>query len=117
MMTKIGLHLVLLVAIGATIGCDRVTKHIGATTLSGPHSRSFLTDTFRLKYVENAGAFFGLGAGWPLRVQTALFGVGNGVLLFALAVMAMRLRWPRSARLGLALFVAGGASNLLDRIT
>jgi signal peptidase II len=31
--------------------------------------------------------------------------------------MAMRLRWPTPAALGVALFVAGGASNLLDRIT
>jgi signal peptidase II len=29
----------------------------------------------------------------------------------------MRLRWPRPALFGVALFVAGGASNLLDRIT
>jgi signal peptidase II len=117
MMTKIGIRLVLLIAICATIGCDRVTKHIAATTLSGTQSRSFLADTFRLEYVENAGAFLGLGAGWPLPVRTALFGMGNAVLLVALAVTAMRLRWPRPALLGVALFVAGGASNLLDRFT
>jgi signal peptidase II len=117
MMTKIGTRLVLLIAIGATIGCDRVTKHIAATTLSGTHGQSFLADTVRLEYVENAGAFLGLGASWPLAVRTALFGIGNAVLLFALAVMTMRVRWPRPALLGLALFVAGGASNLLDRIT
>jgi signal peptidase II len=28
----------------------------------------------------------------------------------------MRARWPRRALLGVALFVAGGASNLVDRI-
>jgi len=116
MMTRIGIRLVLLIAIGATIGCDRVTKHIAATTLSGTQSRSFLADTFRLEYEENAGAFLGLGAGWPRRVQTAIFGMGNAVLLFALAVVAMRLRWPRPALLGLAFFVGGGASNLIDRI-
>ncbi len=116
-MTKIGIRLVLLIAIVATIGCDRVTKHIAATTLSGTPSRSLLADTFRLEYVENTGAFLGLGAGWPLSVRTALFGLGNAVLLFVLAVMTMRLRWPRPALLGLALFVAGGASNLVDRVT
>jgi signal peptidase II len=114
-MTKITIRLVLLIAIAATIGCDRVTKHVAATTLSGTPGRSFLADTVRLEYVENTGAFLGLGAGWPLPVRTALFGIGNGLLLFALAIMAMRLRWPRPALLGLALFVAGGASNLLDR--
>ena len=117
MMTRIGVRLVLLIAIGATIGCDRVTKHVAATTLSEAPSRSFLADTFRLEYVENTGAFLGLGADWPLAVRTAVFGVGNGLLLVALAVIAMRGRWPRRALLGVALFVAGGASNLFDRIT
>ena len=61
MMTKIGIRLVLLIAIGATIGCDRVTKHVAATMLSEAPRRSFLADTFRLEYVENTGAFLGLG--------------------------------------------------------
>ena len=115
-MTRISVRLVLLIAIGATIGCDRVTKHVAATTLSEAPSRSFLADTFRLEYVENTGAFLGLGADWPLAVRTAVFGVGNGLLLVALTVLAKRGRWPRGALLGVALFVAGGASNLLDRI-
>ncbi len=115
-MTRIGVRLILLIAIGATIGCDRVTKHIAATTLSEAPSRSFLADTFRLEYMENEGAFLGLGADWPLAVRTAVFGVGSGMLLIGLTVLAMRARWPRQALLGVALFVAGGASNLVDRI-
>jgi signal peptidase II len=116
MMTNVGVRLVLLIAIGATIGCDRVTKQMAATTLAGAPSLSFLADTFRLEYVENTGAFLGLGADWPSPIRTALFTVGNGLLLLVMAVMAMRLHWPRPALLGLALFVAGGASNLFDRI-
>jgi signal peptidase II len=85
-MTRLGLRVVLLVAIGATIGCDRATRHIAATMLSGTTSRSFLADTVRLEYVENVGAFLRLGADWPFWVRTALFGIGNAVLLFALAV-------------------------------
>jgi len=37
-------------------------------------------------------------------------------LLAALVAMAVRHRWPRLALVGVSLFVAGGASNLLDRI-
>ena len=117
MMTRIGVRLALLITIGVTIGCDRVTKHVAATALSEAPSRSFLADTFRLEYVENTGAFLGLGADWPLGARTAVFGVGNGLLLAALVVLAKRGRWPGRALLGVALFVAGGASNLLDRIT
>ena len=117
MMAGIGVRLVLLLAIGATIGCDRVTKHVAATTLSEAPSRSFLADTFRLEYAENTGAFLSLGSHWPPAVRTVVFGVGNGSLLVALAVFAVRGRWRGRALVGVALFVAGGASNLLDRIT
>jgi len=112
---RIGLRVVLLIAVASTIACDRATKHIAATMLAGTANRSFLADTIRLEYAENAGAFLSLGADWPFWVRTTLFGIGNALLLLALTVVAMRRRWSRPALLGLALCVAGGASNLLDR--
>ena len=115
-MTRIGVRLLLLIAIGATIGCDQVTKHIASTTLADVPSRSFLADTIRLDYAENPGAFLSLGAEWPAPVRTAVFGVSNAVLLVALAILAVRRRWPKRALLGAALFIAGGVSNLVDRI-
>jgi signal peptidase II len=115
-MTRIGTRLVLLIAICATIGCDRVTKHVASTRLAGTPSQSFLADTLRLEYVENTGAFLGLGAGWPVEIRTALFGIGNGLLLLGMAVMLVRLHLPKYGLLGMTLFVAGGVSNLVDRI-
>lgn len=116
-MTRVGARIVLLVAMGATIGCDRVTKYVAATTLAEAPARSFLADTFRLEYAENTGAFLGLGADWPPQVRRAVFAVGNALLLLAVSVGAVRSRWPGWAPLGVALFVAGGASNLVDRLT
>jgi signal peptidase II len=116
MMTRIGIRLVLVLAIGATIGCDRVTKHVAATRLSNGPSRSFLADTLRLEYAENTGAFLSLGADWPRPVRMGVFGVGTAVLLLALFVAAMWGGWPMRTLLGVALFVGGGVSNLLDRI-
>jgi signal peptidase II len=115
-MTRIATRLVLLLAITATISCDRITKHVAVSTLAGSPSRSFLADTLRLEYVENAGAFLSLGATWPAGIRIAVFGVMNGLLLLALVTMAIRHRWPRLALLGVSVFAAGGASNLLDRI-
>lgn len=109
-------RLSLLVAVVATIGCDRVTKHVAAATLSEAPGQAFLADTFRLEYVENPGAFLSLGADWPPAVRAAVFGVGNGLLLVGLVVIAVRGRWATRAQFGLALFAAGGASNLLDRL-
>jgi signal peptidase II len=116
MSTRLAVRLVLLVAMAGTIGCDRVTKHVATTTLAGQPSLSLLADTLRLEYAENPGAFLGLGADWPLPVRTALFSVANGLLLIGITLAAMRSQWPGPALLGLALFGAGGASNLIDRL-
>jgi len=48
-------RLVLFLAVVGTIGCDRVTKHVAATTLAGSAGRSYLGDTVRIGYAENRG--------------------------------------------------------------
>ena len=114
--TNLVTRVILLVAIVATISCDRITKHVATSTLAGAPSRSFLADTIRFEYAENTGAFLSLGADWPSWARTTVFGVGNGLLLCGLVVTAIRLRWRRPALLGVSLFATGGASNLLDRM-
>ena len=109
-------RLALITAVLSTIGCDRVTKHAATTMLAGAPSRSYLADTVRLVYVENPGGFLSLGAGLPPVVRTGLFTAGTGLLLCMLVVLAIRHRWDRLPMLGLALFVAGGASNWIDRV-
>jgi signal peptidase II len=115
-MRTISARFLLLLAVVATIGCDRVTKHVAAVTLAGAPAQSFLADTFRLEYLENRGAFLGLGAEWPRPARVAMFSIGNGLFLLAVAVMAIRLRWSGLMLAAAALFVAGGVSNLLDRL-
>jgi signal peptidase II len=115
-MNRIGIVLALLMVVGATIGCDRVTKHIAETTLSGAPARSFLGNTVYLEYVENTGAFLGLGANWPRALRVGVFTIGNALLLLLLLVVAAIGRpWSRPSLVGLALLFAGGASNLGDR--
>lgn len=109
-------RLFLIAAMFATIGCDRVTKHLASTSLAESGSHSFLADTVRLQYAENSGAFLSLGSTWPPAVRTGVFTIGTGVFLMALAVVAVRVQWPPAARLGMGLLVAGGTSNLMDRI-
>jgi signal peptidase II len=88
---KIGTRLVLVIAIGATIGCDRVTKQVAEAKLTAMSRQSFFGDTIRLEYVENTGAFLGLGADWSPALRVALFGIGNGLLLLLMSVLAIRL--------------------------
>ncbi len=115
-LTRLAIRVVLLLAITATISCDRITKHVAVSTLAGNPGRSFLADTLRLQYAENAGAFLSLGAEWPPRTRIAVFGVGNGLLLMRARDHRNPTAWPWPALLGVALFAAGGVSNLLDRI-
>jgi signal peptidase II len=116
-LTRASTALVLFIVIAMTIGCDRVTKHVAQEALAGSPGRSYLADTVRLEWTQNPGAFLGLGADWPLPLRTALFTIGNSLVLSAIVIAAIRLRWAGPTLFGLALFVAGGASNLADRVT
>src|SRR5215467_3120101 len=109
-------RIVVMVAMVATIGCDRVTKHAAMTMLAGEPDRSYLADTVRLGYVENPGGFLSLGARWPSLMRTTFFTVATGIMLLTLAVVAIRRRRDEWSALGAALFLAGGASNWVDRI-
>lgn len=108
---------VLLLLAVATIGCDRVSKHIAVSTLVDEPRQSFLGDTLRLEYADNTGAFLGFGAGWPAAVRGAVFTTGNAALLLGLAIIAVRDRWTGLAAIGVTLFVSGGLSNVIDRAT
>jgi signal peptidase II len=108
--------LMLLVLIGC-VSCDQVSKMTAREYLPGTGVHSYLGDTFRLEYAQNAGSFLSLGDSLPSGVRYAAFTVGVGVLVAALlawAVLSPRLVWPQ--RLALVAIGASGASNLIDRI-
>ncbi|HJU44826.1 MAG TPA: signal peptidase II [Vicinamibacterales bacterium] len=109
-----GVLLCLLLA--GTAGCDRVTKHLAVTTLAGAPNQSFFGDTVRLQYHENPGAFLAFGASWSPSARAFFFQFGNALFLAAAGFLASRYRWSRVASYGLVLFLAGGLSNLADRL-
>jgi len=112
-MFKRGVLLCLLLS--ATAGCDRVTKHLAVTTLSGEAAQSYLGDTVRLDFHENAGGFLSAGAHWSPAARAAVFQFGNGLFLIGLMFVAVRFEWSKLAKTGLVMIVAGGLSNLVDR--
>jgi signal peptidase II len=99
-----------------TAACDRATKHFALTSLAGAADQSFLADTVRLTYHENTGALLGVGADWRPGLRLAWFQIGNGLVLLAAVILAARRGRSRLGNTGLLLFVAGGASNLIDRV-
>jgi signal peptidase II len=100
----------------ATAGCDRVTKHYAMTALARGPAHSFLGDTVRLDYHENPGGFLSAGADWDAPTRTVVFQLANGAFLLGALFMAYRYKWSRLAAAGLIVFIAGGLSNLIDRV-
>jgi signal peptidase II len=101
----------------ACVGCDQVSKSVAREYLPGTGVHSFLSDTFRLEYAQNPGAFLSLGESLSPTVRYGGFIVGVGVLVLGLllwAMVASRLTWLQ--RVALAAMGAGGGSNLIDRV-
>jgi signal peptidase II len=112
--TSVRLLLIALV-VTSTIGCDRVTKHLATALLADKPARSLLADSVRLEYATNAGGFLSLGADLSPRARASLFTVATGVFIVALSISLVRSRWSFWRSLGIALFLAGGISNWIDR--
>ena len=117
MIRRFGVRLLVLFAVLGTVGCDQVTKHVARSLLAGAPARSYLADTIRLEYAENAGGFLSLGSTWSPMVRTALLTIGTGAMLLILAGVALRSRLTVWSLLAAILFISGGASNWLDRAT
>ena len=80
-------------------------------------SHSYLDDTFRLQLSNNPGAFLSLGSELSPTLRSGLlcWGVAallSGLLLFSL--LSKRTRLLQTVAIGLC--VAGGLSNLIDRV-
>src|SRR5688572_33369273 len=101
-------HLLLLIAIVATIGCDQVTKRMATSSLAGTTGRSYLGGVVRVAYVENTGGFLGLGGDLPPAARTAIFTGATGIMLLGMIAIAIRERLHGLPLIGVALFVAGG---------
>lgn len=79
---------------------------------------SFLGGVFRIQYAENPGAFLSLFGGLDSGVRFWLFQVINGAMLIAVGGLLVAGRWPQDLWQwsALAMILAGGVGNLIDRI-
>jgi len=109
--------LLIFALIVATVGCDRLTKRMAMTSLSGASDRSYLGDTVRMQYAENTGGFLSIGSDLAPSVRTAIFIIATGCILLALTIVAMKHRGANWHIVAISLALAGGVSNLIDRVT
>ena len=94
----------------AVVALDRATKHWAMRTLAQPVVA--LEGVLRWRYCENTGAAFSAlsGSGAVVLVLSA------GLLIVLAAYLLFRPRIPWGAQMCLWAVVAGGASNLFDRL-
>ncbi len=109
--------IVISLVLAGCLGVDRTTKAIAQARLSRHESHSFLGDTVRLQLANNKGAFLSLGASLPEFWRQMLFNGFTGVILLGLLGYALFSRTASpSVVFAIALFFAGGVSNLVDRL-
>jgi signal peptidase II len=111
---RLGLAILILLSCA---GCDRATKNMARELLAPSPPISLLDDFVRFEYVENPGAFLGLGSGLPSEVRFLLSVIfASAGLLLTLGLITR----VRSSGLGLlvgaSLLASGGVGNLIDRI-
>jgi signal peptidase II len=116
LLTRTVTPLLLACVLVGTVGCDRVTKRLAVETLAGSPDRTFLGGTVRILYAENTGGFLSLGAGLSPGLRRAVFVGATGLLLVLVLATVVRHRRGAASLLGATLFLAGGASNWIDRV-
>ena len=100
------------------VGCDQATKFAARKLLTTPEQTSLLNGFMRLEYVENPGAFLGLGAQLPGALRFLIFVVLTGMMLAVMLLLVFKDRASDATQLtGLALLTGGGIGNLVDRLS
>lgn len=108
-----------LLLVGALVGCDQVTKEVAESELRGNGATSLVSGVIELTYTQNRDMAFSLlhplvgpDARYPLLVLAKVLGAG-----VALALLVQRRNVASlMERLGLASVIAGALGNLVDRV-
>ena len=94
-----------------TLVIDQASKYLVTSTMLLHDSEPVLGDFFRLTYIHNPGAAFGLNIGSPL-IHTIVSIVALSVLVYLFWTMP---RENRLLRFALTLVLGGALGNIIDR--
>jgi signal peptidase II len=96
---------------GLVLLIDQITKFVISGSMQLGESRQILGDFFRLTYVHNDGAAFGLDLGGPFS-----FIVVTVLVVAFIIFYYVRSEKTLTARWALALILGGALGNLVDRV-
>jgi signal peptidase II len=100
-----------------SVTCDQLAKSAARQRLEARGSVTLAGGVVVLRYVENSGAFLGLGSAMPRPLRMAAFIAFPMIVLAGMIVSIARRRetvWTVIA--GLSFIVGGGCGNLIDRL-
>lgn len=106
----------LLMVLLPCVGCDQATKSLARKLLANSEPTTFLNGFIRFEYVENPGAFLGIGAQLPGVLRFLIFVIVTGTMLVMLLLVIKERAGAQMQPVGLALVAGGGIGNLIDRI-
>lgn len=99
------------------VSCDQYTKKIAVEKLKFEPPVTYFNNTLRMEYAENTGAFLSVGSQLSKPVRFFLLVIANATFLIIVSGMLI-FRWqmPLVQFIALALLLAGGIGNLIDRV-
>lgn len=97
------------------MGMDQFSKMWATEHLLGRPPTTYLA-VFQLTYAQNMGGWGSLGAQWNQTARDLALLYFPALLLIAMALYALRYTMPWPKAYGIAVLVAGGLGNLLDRL-
>lgn len=116
-MTTLKKRFLIVTLLVATVGLDRITKVIARHRLESAPPISLFGGIVRLDYVENPGAFLGLGSGLSETTRFWIFSVLVGGFLMGLFLYVLINRRLSVIEVAaFSLILGGGLGNLIDRV-
>lgn len=109
--------MLVLAIVAVSVVLDQVTKRMAIAWLMGVPPRIYFGDFFRFQYAENTGAFLGLFGQMSASVrQVLLIGFNSVILAVVSAFLLFSRDMMKTVAVALALILAGGIGNLIDRV-
>lgn len=100
----------LILIIGFIIAIDQFAKFLITTNLQG-QSIELIRNVLQLTYVKNTGGAYGIGA-----TSNILVLIGLNILIIAVLIKLLYEAKENVSKIALSLVLAGGISNLGDRV-
>ena len=116
-MSKLKQVLIIFSIITSFIAVDQVSKVWAKSHIENEPRKSYVSDTFRLEYAENSGAFLSLGSNMSDKARFIILVLSVGIILVGLLIYTILSNQTLLSLVAYSIILAGGFSNFYDRLT